>query len=154
MTGTSTGQRKIVDWVTAVDPLLEGDRTWRPMRTTGTGPRITFGGVTYRTPAGSFAINTFAEAITAPSEPAGDVNRDGDTTDVWGVLYHRAAHDMGGDVARAHHSPGEGRVRPSGEAFRVGHFGKDTPATKDVVERMPFVVEYREDVDLTPAGLP
>jgi subtilisin family serine protease len=151
---TSTGQRKIVDWVTAVDPLLEGDRTWRPMRTTGTGPRITFGGVTYRTPAGSFAINTFAEAITAPSEPAGDVNRDGDTTDVWGVLYDPATHDIWVDVDQDHDFTDETRMRPYREAFQVGHFGKDNPATKNVVERMPFVVEYREDVDLTPAGLP
>ena len=28
---TTTGERKIVDWVTATDPVLDGDATWRPM---------------------------------------------------------------------------------------------------------------------------
>jgi subtilisin family serine protease len=151
---TTTGQRKIVDWVTAVDPLLEGDRTWRPMLTTGTGPTITFGGATYRAPAGTYTINTFAEAITAGSEVAGDVNRDGDTTDVWGVLYDPATHDIWVDVDQDRDFTNEVRMRPYREAFQVGHFGQDKPATKDVIERMPFVVEYREDVDLTPAGRP
>jgi subtilisin family serine protease len=151
---TTTGQRKIVDWVTAVDPLLEGDRTWRPMLATGTGPTITFGGATYRAPAGTYAINTFAEAITAGSEVAGDVNRDGDTTDVWGVLYDPATHDIWVDADQDRDFTNEARMRPYREAFQVGHFGQDKPATKDVVERMPFVVEYREDVDLTPAGRP
>jgi subtilisin family serine protease len=37
---TSTGARKIVDWVTATDPLTEGDGTWRAMRTEVTGPTV------------------------------------------------------------------------------------------------------------------
>ena len=40
-------------------------------------------------------------------------------------------------------------MRPYREDHQVGHFGIDDPATA-VVERMPFVVEYREDVDLSP----
>ena len=44
-------------------------------------------------------------------------------------------------------------MRPYKENFDIGHFGTDNPAT-DVVERMPFVVEYRKGVDVTPAGLP
>ena len=34
---TSTGERKIVDWVTATDPLLEGAGTWRAMINPGPG---------------------------------------------------------------------------------------------------------------------
>ena len=45
-------------------------------------------------------------------------------------------------------------MRPYKEQFQVGHFGTDNPATAEVVETMPFVVEFREDVDLTPAGQP
>ena len=39
---TSTGERKIVDWVTATDPLLDGDGTWRAMRTDAVGPSVTY----------------------------------------------------------------------------------------------------------------
>ena len=42
-------------------------------------------------------------------------------------------------------------MAPYGEDQQVGHFGVDDPATA-VVERMPFVVDYREDVDLSPLG--
>ena len=44
-------------------------------------------------------------------------------------------------------------MRPYAENFQVGHFGTDNPAT-EVREQMPFTVEFREDVDVTPAGLP
>ena len=37
---TSTGERKIVDWVTGTHPLLEGDGSWRAMLTTVTGPDV------------------------------------------------------------------------------------------------------------------
>ena len=40
-------------------------------------------------------------------------------------------------------------MRPYRENFDVGHFGTDNPATA-IAEPMPFVVEYREDVDLSP----
>jgi hypothetical protein len=40
-------------------------------------------------------------------------------------------------------------MAPYGEHHQVGHFGVDDPATA-LVERLPFVVEYREDVDLSP----
>ena len=38
---TSTGQRKIVDWVTGTDPIADQDPTWRAMRTAVTGPSFT-----------------------------------------------------------------------------------------------------------------
>ncbi len=142
---TSTGERKIVDWVTATDPLLEGDRTWRPMR--GPAP------ATYKLPAGTYLFNTFAESITAASDPAGDVNRDGDSTDVFGILYDPASHDIRVDTNQNSDFTDDAVMRPYRERFDVGYFGTDNPST-EIAERMPFVVEYREDVDLTPAGLP
>ena len=42
LASTSTGARKIVDWVTATDPLLDEDATWRPMLTKVSGPTFTF----------------------------------------------------------------------------------------------------------------
>ncbi len=150
---TTTGERKIVDWVTATDPLVEGDGTWRPMLTAVTGPTFTFAGATWTAPAGNWRVNRFAEAITAASEPEGDVNRDGDTTDTWGVLYDPVSHDIRVDVNQNNDFTDDAVMRPYKEKFDVGHFGTDNPATA-IAERMPFVVEYREDVDLTPAGLP
>ncbi|MBA2953158.1 S8 family serine peptidase [Nocardioides sp. MAH-18] len=149
---TSTGERKIVDWVTATDPLE--DATWRAMLTQVTGPTFTYAGSTWKAPAGTYRINRFSESITAGSEPAGDVNRDGDTTDRWGVLYNPATHDVWVDVDQDFDFTDETAMRPYREDFQVGHFGTDNPATTEVVESMPFVVQYREDVDTTPAGLP
>ena len=44
-------------------------------------------------------------------------------------------------------------MRPYRERFDVGHFGTDNPATA-VREPDAVLVEYREDVDTTPAGGP
>lgn len=150
---TTTGERKIVDWVTATDPLVESDLTWRAMRTPVAGPSFTYAGATWTAPAGNWLINRFSESITAASEPAGDVNRDGDTTDVWGILYDPVSHDIRVDVNQNNDFTDDAVMRPYKEKYDVGYFGTDNPATA-VAERMPFVVEYREDVDLTPAGLP
>jgi hypothetical protein len=44
-------------------------------------------------------------------------------------------------------------MRPYKERFDIGHFGVDNPATP-VRDQIPFVVEFREDVDVTSLGLP
>lgn len=41
---TTTGERKIVDWVTATDPVSDGDGTWLRMTETVTGPTFTSAG--------------------------------------------------------------------------------------------------------------
>ncbi|NUT30888.1 MAG: S8 family serine peptidase, partial [Streptomyces sp.] len=87
---TTTGERKIVDWVTATDPLVDNDRTWRPMVTSVSGPSFTYGGRTWTAPAGSYQVSTFLESYTTGGDAAGDANRDGDKTDSWGVLYDAA----------------------------------------------------------------
>ncbi|MCO8274391.1 S8 family serine peptidase [Actinoplanes sp. TRM 88003] len=150
---TTTGERKIVDWVTATDPLLEGDGSWRAMLTEVAGPAFTFAGASWKAPAGTWRINRFSESITANSDALGDVNRDGDTTDTWGVLYDPVSHDIRVDTNQNLDFTDDAVMRPYKEKFDIGHFGTDNPATA-VTERMPFVVEYREDVKLDPAGLP
>ena len=150
---TSTGQRKIVDWVTATDPLLDDDGTWRPMVTEVTGPTFDYAGQRWRAPAGTWRVSRFAESVTAQDDPAGDVNFDGDTTDTFGVLYDPVSHDIRVDDDADRDFTDEKAMRPYREGFDVGYFGVDDPETA-IAERMPFVVEYREDVDLTPAGLP
>jgi subtilisin family serine protease len=150
---TSTGERKIVDWFTATDPLLEGDGSWRAMLTSVAGPSFSYAGATWTAPAGNWKINQFAESVTAASEPGGDVNRDGDKTDRFGILYDPETHDIRVDVNQNRDFTDDAVMRPYKEKYDVGHFGTDNPATA-VREQMPFVVEYREDVDTTPAGIP
>ncbi len=153
---TTKGERKIVDWVTGTDPLLESDGSWRAMLTSVSGPTFTVTNVagTWTAPrAGAFKFNRLSESISADSEPEGDFNRDGDTTDRWGVLYDETTHDIWVDANQDQTFTAAEKMRPYKEKFDIGHFGVDNPATQ-IAESMPFVVEYREDVDLTPAGLP
>jgi len=148
---TSTGERKIVDWVTGTHPVLEGDGSWRAMATTVTGPSFTAAGATWTSPAGSYKFNRVSESISAASDALGDFNRDGDTTDAWGILYDEATNDIWVDANQDLTFSDNEKMRPYKEKFDIGHFGVDNPAT-DVAESMPFVVEYREDVDMTPYG--
>jgi subtilisin family serine protease len=149
---TSTGERKIVDWVTATDPVFDSDGTWRAMLTTVQAtPTFTVPNAgTWTAPAaGEYRFNRFSEAITAASEPGGDVNRDGDTTDRFGILYNTSTHDIWVDANQDQAFTAAEMMRPYKERFDIGHFGTDNPSTP-VVESMPFTVEYREDVDLSP----
>jgi subtilisin family serine protease len=145
---TPTGAPKIVDWFTATDPLNDDDGTWLRVDTTrATGGSVTYGGQTWKTPPGTYGFNVFSESI-ATGEVGGDVNRDGDTTDQFGVLYSAATGDIRVDVNQNHDFTDDAVLRPYQERHDVGHFGTDNPATP-VREQMPFVVEYRH-VDLTP----
>src|SRR5439155_24354086 len=90
---TSTGARKIVDWVTSTDPLVDADPTWLAMRTQVKGPAFTSGGRRWRTPRGEFRLAVFSEAALA-GEFGGDVDRDGGTRDTYGVLYDPRTHDV------------------------------------------------------------
>ncbi|GAB3815969.1 S8 family serine peptidase [Micromonospora zhanjiangensis] len=148
---TSTGERKITDWFTATDPLE--DASWRAMLTEVTGPSFAYAGATWTAPAGTYRINQFSESITAASEPGGDVNRDGDKTDRFGVLYDPVTHDVRVDANQNRDFTDDPVMRPYRERYDVGHFGTDNPATA-VREQMPFVVDYRTNVDTTPVGLP
>nr|BFE77373.1 hypothetical protein GCM10020092_106740 [Actinoplanes digitatis] len=48
---TTTGERKIVDWVTATDPVTEGDGSWRAMVTEVTGPAFSYLNQSWTAPA-------------------------------------------------------------------------------------------------------
>ncbi|MER7976293.1 S8 family serine peptidase [Streptomyces sp. NPDC095817] len=148
---TTTGERKIVDWVTSTDPILDSDATWRPMITPVAGPTFTYSGRTWTAPAGSYEISTFRESSTAGGDAKGDANRDGDTTDVWGVLYDPAAGTVTVDLDNNGNFTDDKPMKPYKDGFQIGYFGTDNPAT-DVVERQPFVVEIRKDVPMDPYG--
>lgn len=155
MQKTSTGERKVTNWITATDPLLEADATWRIMLTRVTGPKASYDGAEWTLPdrAGAqFAINKFRETAAAGSDDVGgDIDRDGKKTGAWGVLYDYKTGDVWVDVNHNQDFTDDTLMRPYKERGQVGHFGVDNPATS-VSERMPFVVEFRKDVDLTPAG--
>lgn len=148
---TTTGERKIVDWVTATDPVSDSDRTWLRMTASVTGPTFTIGGRTYSAPDGSYKIQLFSEDATKGGDMAGDLNRDGDTTDVWAVLYDPVAGTVRVDLNNDADFRDDAVMKPYKDGHQVGYFGKDDPAT-DVVERIPFVVETRKDVVYNAAG--
>ncbi|MFF5365171.1 S8 family serine peptidase [Streptomyces scabiei] len=153
---TTTGERKIVDWVTATDPVIDGDGTWRPMTTSVTGPAFTYGGKTWKAPAGSYRMNVFREDVTAKGKVTdgdtdGDVNRDGDTTDAWGVLYDPAAGTVTVDVNDNGDFTDDTPMKPYKDGFQVGQFGTDDPSTA-IAESQDFVVQIRKDVPMDPLG--
>ena len=148
---TTTGERKITDWVTATDPIVDADATWRRMTNPVSGPTFTFDGDSWKAPAGSYQISRFREAATTGGDAKGDLNRDGDTTDTWGVLYDPAAGTVRVDLNDNKDFGDDKPMKPYGKNHQVGYFGKDNPAT-DVAERVPFVVEIRKDVPTDPYG--
>jgi hypothetical protein len=148
---TSTGERKIVDWVTATDPIVDGDATWRPMVTAVSGPSFSYGGATWTASSGSYEISTFKESATTGGDEKGDLNRDGDTTDSWGVLYDPAAGTVTVDLDNDHDFTDDTPMKPYKDGYQVGYFGTDDPKT-DVAERVPFVVQIRKDVPMDPYG--
>ncbi|GAA1513775.1 S8 family serine peptidase [Streptomyces albidochromogenes] len=148
---TTTGERKIVDWVTATDPVADADGTWRRMTAAVDGPTFAIADRTWSAPAGSYKFNLFREDATKGGDMAGDLNRDGDTTDVWGVLYDAAAGTVRVDLDNDADFGDEEAMKPYKDGHQVRYFGKDDPAT-DVVEQIPFVAEIRKDVVYNAAG--
>ncbi|MFD0021986.1 S8 family serine peptidase [Streptomyces sp. NPDC058382] len=148
---TTTGERKITDWVTATDPVSDGDGTWLRMTDAVSGPTFTYKGRTYSAPKGKYRISLFAEAATKGGDMAGDLNRDGDTTDVWAVLYDPVTGTTRVDLNDNGNFSDDTVLKPYKEKHQVSYFGKDDPRT-DVVERIPFVVETRKGVVYNAAG--
>ncbi|MFF2960728.1 S8 family serine peptidase [Streptomyces sp. NPDC057963] len=148
---TTTGARKVADWVTATDPVSDGDGTWLRMTDAVSGPAFTYQGRTYKAPKGSYRIKLFAEAATKGGDMAGDLNRDGDTTDVWAVLYDPVTGTTRVDLNSNGDFTDDAVLKPYKEKHQVSYFGKDDPRT-DVAERIPFVVETRKDVVYNAAG--
>ncbi|MFJ7203041.1 S8 family serine peptidase [Streptomyces sp. NPDC098789] len=150
---TTTGERKIVDWVTATDPIADNDATWRPQITpvTATGGSFTAGGQSWKAPEGSFQWSRFSESITATGDMKGDVNRDGDTTDKFGMLYDPVAGTVRVDTDQDGDFTNNEPMKPYKDGYQIGYFGTDNPAT-DVAERIPFTIEIRKDVPMDPYG--
>ncbi len=83
----------------------------------------------------------------------GDVNRDGDTTDLIAVLLDPVKDVVLVDTDDDKDLTDETPMRPYREAFDQGVLGADKAGT-DVVEAMPFTVDVRRNLSLAPLGAP
>jgi hypothetical protein len=73
-------------------------------------------------------------------EVGSDVNRDGDTTDRFAVLWDPTAGTVRVDTNQDRNLANDQVLTDYAKKFDVGHFGTDNPAT-DIHESMPFVVQ-------------
>jgi Subtilase family len=142
---TTTGQPKVIDWVTGTSPFDTGtaeDPTWINMENQVSGATFTFNGVLYTAPAaGSYRIGIFDESNPRlGGEVGNNVNRDGDTTDKYAVLWNTNTNDVWVDANTNNSFADEPAMTDYKVDRDVGYFGTDNPATA-VVERMPFVVQ-------------
>ncbi len=148
---TTTGQRKIVDWVSATDPLTDADPLWRRMSQLISGPSDSYDQQTWKLPLGDYLISSLAERESEASEFAGDYNRDGDTTDTWGILYDKARQTVWVDTNRNHSFLDDKPMQPYSVAYDTGHLGFDRAKTA-LNEAVPFTVQIKPNVSLEPLG--
>ncbi|KQZ85866.1 hypothetical protein ASD56_06180 [Microbacterium sp. Root166] len=148
---TSDGKPKIIDWVTATDPIQDRDGTWVEMATAKSGPAFRFAGYEWTAPAGEFLIGNFYEYYTMGAELSGDLDGNGTKWDAFGVLYEPSTHTIWVDADNDKDFTNQPAMAPFGIDQQLSHFGADDPATAQN-EQIPFVVEYREGVDMAPAG--
>jgi hypothetical protein len=142
---TSTGERKIVDWVTYTDPFTDDDPTWLNMSAQVSGAQFTFSGRTYTAPAaGSYRIALFNERDPRlGGEVGNDVNRDGNPTGsngLFAVLWNTTSNLVWVDTNQNGSFADEAAMMDYKVKFDVNYFGVDNPATA-IAERMPFVVQ-------------
>ncbi len=151
VTVTSTGERKIVDWVTGTDPVNDPDPTWINMKDQVSGASFTWKGATYTAPvAGSYRIGAFREDNPlfggeystggSPDPAGGDLNRDGDETDVFAILWNTSTDDVWVDTNGNRSFADQSAMKNYSARYDIGWFGTDNAATA-VAERVPFVVQ-------------
>ena len=157
---TSTGQPKIMDWVTGTDPVTDGDPTWIAMDTQVTGPSFVVDGSTYTAPSGgSFRFGLFGESGLGAGSEYGigalggvGVNRDGDMTDVFGVLWNTSSDTVWVDLDQDLSFADQTGMRNYKVNSDVGWFGTDNPATP-IAERVPFVVQTEGSLKYVNIGI-
>src|SRR6266545_4571078 len=144
---TSTGERKILDWVTGTDPFTDNDPTWVNMQAQVSGSTFTFGipAVTYTAPAaGTYRIGLFNERDSRlGGEVGSDVNRDGNpagSSGIFAVLWDTVSNNVWVDTNQNRSFADELAMTDYRVRYDVGTFGTDNPATP-VREAMPFVVQ-------------
>ena len=159
---TTTGERKVVDWVTFTSPTgpNDNDATWLRMNNEVSGPTFTYpaaNGVTYTAPAaGAYRIALFNERDTRLGGEVGrDVNRDGNpagSSGLFAVLWDKASNEVYVDTNQNNSFADEQAMTDYKVRYDTGVFGSDDPAT-EVREAMPFVVETRPKIDYVNIGI-
>lgn len=148
LTTTSTGERKVVEWVTGTDPLSDPDPTWINMSAQVSGATFSHDDTNWTAPAaGSYRVGVFREShpnfggeFSVVPSPGGDLNRDGDETDVFGVLWQADTNEVWVDTNGDASFADETAMTDYKVNFDVGWFGTDDPST-EVAERTPFVLQ-------------
>ncbi|MGZ3142606.1 S8 family serine peptidase [Lentzea chajnantorensis] len=147
---TSTGERKIIDWYNA-NATNSGDGTWVAMTKTGRVGKFTEGGREWTAPAtgGPYSFGLFSETAgdlsLSNSETGGDINRDGDRVDSFGVIQDITTKEVFVDTDGDGNFTNNARMIDYKVKKDVGFFGTDNPAT-DVVDRVAFVVQTDRSV--------
>jgi len=142
---TTTGERKVVDWVTYTDPFTDGDPTWVSMQDQVSGSTFTYNNVTYTAPANAaYRIGLFNERNpNLGGEVGSDVNRDGNpagSKGIFAVLWETNSNTVYVDTNQNNSFADEQAMKNYRERYDVGTFGTDNPAT-GIREAMPFVVQ-------------
>ena len=144
---TTTGERKIVDWVTATDETGDDDPTWLDMANqVSATPTFTDAKAgTFTAPAsGTYRFAVFNERDPRlGGEVGSDVNRDGNpagSKGTFGVLWNTGTNDVWVDTDQDGSFADEKAMTDYSVRYDVGHFGTDNPATA-IREQMPFVVQ-------------
>jgi hypothetical protein len=142
---TTTGERKIIDWVTYTDPFTDNDPTWVNMKDQVSGSSFTYKDVTYTAPAAlPYRIGLFNERDSRlGGEVGSDVNRDGNpkgSSGIFAVLWDTASNNVWVDTNQNNNFADDLAMTDYSVRYDVGTFGTDNPAT-EVREAMPFVVQ-------------
>jgi hypothetical protein len=142
---TSTGEPKVIDWVTGTDPFDDDDPTWIDMAAQVSGASFSFGGATYTAPyAGNFRIGLFNERDPRLGGEVGiDVNRDGNpagSSGIFAVLWDASSGVVWVDTNQNRNFADDMGMRDYKINRDINYFGADNPATA-IAERMPFVVQ-------------
>ena len=163
---TTTGERKIIDWISFTDPVTDGDPSWIAMDHTVTvvGGSFTVGtGASARTytgaPDGTWRYGEFSEnnvdfsrlngsaaaeyAINCSNRAGtgGDLDRNGRCDEIFAFLWDGFQNgvvwrDSDADLSFAD----EAGMHEYKKAFEIGEFGHDNPATA-IRESVPFVTQ-------------
>ncbi len=142
---TTTGERKVVDWVTYTDPLTDPDPTWVSMQDQVSGSSFSYKNVTYTAPANAaYRIGLFNERHpNLGGEIGNDVNRDGNpagSSGIFAVLWDTNTNTVYVDTNQNNSFADEQGMTDYRTRYDIGSFGTDrsTTAVRDVLS---FVVQ-------------
>jgi subtilisin family serine protease len=154
---TTTGERKIIDWVTFTAQSTDNDPTWLNMSTQVTGPIFTVSGASYTAPAAAayrFALFNERDSRLG-GELGNDVNRDGNpagSSGVFAVLWDKASNTVWVDTNQNRNFTDDQAMTDYKVRYDIGTFGTDNPATA-ISESMPFVVQTSPSTNYVNIGI-